>query len=87
MIVTESPVRGDAKRALTLASQSADLIVVGAGRGMASNVGLGPVTTAMLHHAQCPVAVIPGSSLPWAAAPGDIGIARQTRAPASCVAT
>jgi len=80
VIVTESPVRGHAGRVLAFASQSTDLIVVGARRGLASSIGLGPVTNAMLHHAQCPVAVIPGSIVPWAAAREDVEIARQTRA-------
>jgi nucleotide-binding universal stress UspA family protein len=62
--VTESPVRGHPGRALTLASQSSDLVVVGGRRDLASATGLGPVTHAMLHHAQCPIAVIPGSALP-----------------------
>jgi nucleotide-binding universal stress UspA family protein len=91
VIVTESPVRGHAGRVLAFASQSTDLIVVGGRRGLASSMGLGPVTNAMLHHAQCPVAVIPGSILPWAAAREDVEIARQTRPalqrPISCVAT
>lgn len=68
VIVTESPVRGHAGRVLAFASQSADLIVVGGRRDLASPLGLGPVTFAMLRHAQCPVAVIPGSTVPWAAA-------------------
>jgi nucleotide-binding universal stress UspA family protein len=65
--VIESPVRGHAGRVLALASQSTDLIVVGGRRGLASSMGLGPVTYAMLRHAQCPVAVIPGGMAAWAA--------------------
>ncbi len=68
VIVTENPVRAHAGRALALASQSTDLIVVGGRRGLASSMGLGPVTYAMLRHAQCPVAVIPGSIAPRPAA-------------------
>jgi nucleotide-binding universal stress UspA family protein len=68
VIVTESPVRGHAERVLAFASQSTDLVVVGGRRGLASSLGLGPVTYAMLRHTQCPVAVIPGIVLPWAAA-------------------
>jgi nucleotide-binding universal stress UspA family protein len=68
VIVTESPVRGHAGRVLAFASQSTDLIVVGGRRGPTSSMGLGPITYAMLRHAQCPVAVIPGSSIvPWPA--------------------
>ncbi|MGH3287440.1 MAG: universal stress protein [Streptosporangiaceae bacterium] len=87
VIVTESPVRGHAGRVLTLASQSNDLIVVGSRRGLASSMGLGPVTYAMLRHAQCPVAVIPGSTV-RCAVPESTEIARRTGAglarPASC---
>ena len=89
VIVTESPVRGHAGRVLAFASQSADLIVVGGRRDLASPLGLGPVTFAMLRHAQCPVAVIPDCTMAWAARE-DVEIARQTRPaverPASCVA-
>jgi len=76
--VTESPVRGHAGRVLALASQSTDLIVVGGRRGLASSMGLGPVTYAMLRHAQCPVAVIPGGIAAWAA-PEYVGVARESR--------
>jgi nucleotide-binding universal stress UspA family protein len=90
VIVTESPVRGHAGRVMAFASQSTDLIVVGGRRGPASSLGLGPVTYAMLRHAQCPVAVIPGSTVPWAAARENVDIALQTQAalgrPAPCVA-
>jgi nucleotide-binding universal stress UspA family protein len=65
--VTESPVRGHAGRALAFASNSTDLIVIGGRRNLASSMGLGPVTYAMLRHAQCPVAVIPGGIAGWAA--------------------
>jgi nucleotide-binding universal stress UspA family protein len=67
VIVTESPVRGHAERVLALASQGTDLVVVGGRRGPASSLGLGPVAYAMLRHAQCPVAVIPGGVVPRAA--------------------
>jgi nucleotide-binding universal stress UspA family protein len=91
VIVTESPVRGHAGRVRAFASQSTDLIVVGGRRGLAPSMGLGPVTFAMLRHAHCPVAVVPGSIVPWAAAHEDVEIARQTRAalgrPASYVTT
>ena len=68
VMVTENPVRAHAGRALAFASQTTDLIVVGGRRGLASSMGLGPVTYATLRHAQCPVAVIPGSIAPWTAA-------------------
>ena len=61
VLVTESTVHGNPGRVLVLASERADLIVVGArrgGLGLAS--ALGPVADALLHHTQCPVAVIPG---------------------------
>jgi nucleotide-binding universal stress UspA family protein len=88
-IVTESPVRGHAGRVLAFASQSTDLIVVGGRRGLTSSMGLGPITYAVLRHAQCPVAVIPGSIVPWYA-PEYVEIARQAQVrlnrPPSCVA-
>jgi hypothetical protein len=65
--------RGHPGRALTLASWSSDLIVVGGRRNQAQAKGLGPVTCAMLQHAQCPVAIIPGSALPWADAANVMG--------------
>ncbi len=71
--VTESPVRGHAERVLALASQSTDLVVVGGRRGPASSMGLGPVTYAMLRHAQCPVAVIPGGIANWGFLPDHQG--------------
>jgi nucleotide-binding universal stress UspA family protein len=80
VIVTENPVRGHAGRVLAFASQSSDLIVVGGRKGLASSRGLSPVTYATLCHAQCPVAVIPGSIVPWTAAREDLEIARQPRA-------
>jgi hypothetical protein len=89
VIVTESPVRGHAGRVLALASQSTDLIVVGGRRGLTTSMGLGPITYAMLRHAQCPVAVIPGSTVPWPA-PEYVEIARRAHVclnrPPSCVA-
>jgi len=52
-------------------------------------MGLGPITYAMLRHAQCPVAVIPGSIVPWPA-PEYVEIVRQAQVrlnrPPSCVA-
>jgi nucleotide-binding universal stress UspA family protein len=58
VLVTENTVHGQPGRVLTLASGHADLIVVDRDwPGQA--LGLGPVTDALLHHAQCPVAVMP----------------------------
>jgi nucleotide-binding universal stress UspA family protein len=60
VIVAESTVHGHPARTLALASRGADLIVVGGCRdGLASIPGLGRLGYAMLHHAQCPVALIP----------------------------
>ena len=61
VIVTESTVHGHPGRVLALASRGADLIVVGGRTELASIPGLGQVGYAMLHHAQCPVAIIPGA--------------------------
>lgn len=46
---------------LVAESQHADLLVVGARRHSHDHPGMriGPVTAAMLHHAECPVAVVP----------------------------
>jgi nucleotide-binding universal stress UspA family protein len=61
VVVTESTVHGHPGRALAMASRAADLVVVGGCRnGLASVPGLGQLGYAMLHHAQCPVALIPG---------------------------
>jgi nucleotide-binding universal stress UspA family protein len=65
LLVTESTVHGQPGRVLTLASGHADLIVVDRdASGQAQ--GLGPVSDALVHHTQCPVAVIPSSSRPAA---------------------
>jgi nucleotide-binding universal stress UspA family protein len=67
--VTESAVHGHPGRVLALASRSADLVVVGGRHGeLASAPGLGLVSYAMLHHACCPVALIPAGGLISAAA-------------------
>jgi nucleotide-binding universal stress UspA family protein len=61
VLVTETTVHGHPGRVLALASGHADLVVVGGGRGGPGlTPGLGRVVYALLHHAQCPVAVIPG---------------------------
>jgi nucleotide-binding universal stress UspA family protein len=58
VLVTENTVHGQPGRVLTLASRHADLIVVD--RDVPGRTqGLGPVGDALLHHTQCPVAVIP----------------------------
>lgn len=46
---------------LTEATEHADLIVVGAHRRVDSHLGmrLGPIAHTLLHHAECPVAVVP----------------------------
>jgi nucleotide-binding universal stress UspA family protein len=59
--VTESTVHGQPGKVLSMFSGHADLVVVAGDRirpGMAP--GPGSVADALLHHAQCPVAVIPG---------------------------
>ncbi|MDX3214997.1 universal stress protein [Streptomyces sp. ME02-6991-2B] len=52
---------GYAAAALVEASRAADVVVVGAHRREARPLGLrlGPVTHAVLHHAHCPVVVVP----------------------------
>lgn len=58
--VRRKTAEGDTRQALVTASRQADLLVVGA-RRPAGHLGprLGRVTHAMLHHAACPVAVVP----------------------------
>ncbi|KUL22250.1 universal stress protein [Streptomyces regalis] len=58
--VHRKPVEGPAHRVLLHASTDADLIVVGALRRHGQfGLQLGRVAHALLHHSQCPVAVIP----------------------------
>lgn len=53
-------VQGTARAALLDASTAADLLVVGARRRQGrTGMQLGPVNHAVLHHAHCPVAVVP----------------------------
>jgi nucleotide-binding universal stress UspA family protein len=61
--VTESTVHAQPGRVLTLASGLADLVVVDRDApGQARS--LGPFCDVLLHHAHCPVAVIPNCSRP-----------------------
>lgn len=63
VIVTEDTVHGHPGRVLAMASRGADLIVVGGRRGELAPVpGLDPVHYAILHHTQCPIALIPGGA-------------------------
>ncbi|PWI44736.1 universal stress protein [Streptomyces sp. ICBB 8177] len=56
----QAVVEGGARRELLAVSRDASLLVVGARRrGGGAGLQLGPVNHALLHHAQCPVAVVP----------------------------
>ncbi|MEU7580118.1 universal stress protein [Streptomyces sp. NPDC041068] len=58
--VRRGVVEGHARTALLDASRTADLLVVGARRRQGRiGMQLGPVNHAVLHHAACPVAVVP----------------------------
>ncbi|WP_406723821.1 universal stress protein [Streptomyces sp. GD-15H] len=58
--VTRRVVEGAARRALWEAAAGADLLVVGAGRRHARpGLQLGLINHALLHHAPCPVVVVP----------------------------
>ncbi|KUL55728.1 universal stress protein [Streptomyces violaceusniger] len=60
--VAHRPVEGSARKALLDASAHADLLVVGARRRQGHfGMQLGLVNHAVLHHAKCPVAVVPVS--------------------------
>jgi len=64
--VTVSAVSGFAAAELIKASQDADLVVVGArgsahSGGLAQHMPLGSISNKVLHHAQCPVVVVPAS--------------------------
>jgi nucleotide-binding universal stress UspA family protein len=60
VLVTEAAVHGHPGRVLVMASRTADLVVVGGCHdGPPAASGLGMVSYALLHHACCPVALIP----------------------------
>lgn len=58
--ITEKLVGGDARQALMHESAGATLLVIGTrGLGRVSATMLGSVSTYLLHHATCPVEVVP----------------------------
>lgn len=64
--VTVKAVNGFAAAELIGASRDADLLVVGArggaqGGGMAQHTPIGSISNKVLHHAACPVVVVPAS--------------------------
>lgn len=65
--VTIQAINGFAAAELINASRDADLIVVGArggahgGEGMAHHMPLGSISDKVLHHAKCPVVVVPAA--------------------------
>ena len=60
--VTVSVTTGDAAEELVRASRNADLLVVGSrGGGGFAKLLLGSVSSQVMHHAECPVVVIPGT--------------------------
>jgi nucleotide-binding universal stress UspA family protein len=55
-------VRGDARRVLCHAAQSADMLVLGSrGLGTVKSLLLGSVGMYCVHHAPCPVVIVPSS--------------------------
>lgn len=61
--VTVRAVSGTAAQELINASRGADLLVVGArGGGAFVSLLLGSVSSKVVHHASCPVVVVPGNS-------------------------
>ncbi|WP_055700370.1 MULTISPECIES: universal stress protein [Streptomyces] len=60
LVVRREVLEGDARTALLDASRTSGLLVVGARRRKGHlGMQLGPVSHALLHHAACPVAVVP----------------------------
>lgn len=58
--IIRSPVQGSARHVLTERSRHADLLVVGSrGLGATGRALLGSVSTHLVHHAHCPVVVVP----------------------------
>jgi nucleotide-binding universal stress UspA family protein len=58
--ITTRLVGGDARHVLVNEAKDADLVVVGTrGLGRVSSTFLGSVSTFLLHHAPCPVEVVP----------------------------
>jgi nucleotide-binding universal stress UspA family protein len=56
-----SVVRGDPAEELVKASRDADLLVVGSrGTGAFAALLMGSVSSKVIHHAACPVVVVPG---------------------------
>ena len=59
--VTVSVIRGDPAEELVKASRDADLLVVGSrGTGAFAALLMGSVSSKVIHHAACPVVVVPG---------------------------
>ncbi|AKK27326.1 universal stress protein [Mycobacterium sp. EPa45] len=74
--VTTEMLTGPAAPTLVAMSENADMVVVGSrGHGTITRVLLGSVSTTLIHHAHCPVAVIPHDPLKVPAlAPVVVGI-------------
>jgi len=60
--VSVSVATGDAAEELLLASRGADMLVVGSRGGGFARLLLGSVSGQVMHHAECPVVAIPGTS-------------------------
>jgi nucleotide-binding universal stress UspA family protein len=60
--VTVDVITGDAAEELVRASRDADMLVVGSrGSGVFAKLLMGSVSSKVMHHAACPVVVIPGT--------------------------